>query len=280
MPDGPAELEMQTGSRVKTVRLSPLAALRPHGRIPNLAKSALRALDVVELLVGTGPGLREIDIARAMRMSPSSADQILKTLVDSGYILLDGITKRYQLSPRLMRLAEFLDESYFPQRILDALVREVHRRTGATVILAVPQHSYMQILDVYDASSRTAHLSRAELVGMHTPFFGSCTGAAWLSTQSEATVRKLIHRCRRELGSARIDAEPILESVRQIRQQGYAFGGLMAEQGMLSIAVPLPPAPNGLVLVLAATGPTERIERRERAIVLGIQRVIARHLGR
>jgi DNA-binding IclR family transcriptional regulator len=115
---------------------------------------------------------------------------------------------------------------------------------------------------------------------MHTPFFGSCTGAAWLSTQSEATVRKLIHRCRRELGSARIDAEPILESVRQIRQQGYAFGGLMAEQGMLSIAVPLPPAPNGLVLVLAATGPTERIERRERAIVLGIQRVVVRHLGR
>lgn len=270
---------MQTAPRIKTVRLSPLAALRHHGRIPNLAKAALRALDVLELLVAAGKGLREIDIARALRMSPSSADQILKTLVDSGYILLDAISKQYRPSPRLMRLAAFLDASYFPQRVLDALAREVQRRTKATVILAFPQHSFMQILDVHDDASPLPPLSRGELVGMHTPFFGSCTGEAWLSTQSEATVRKLIHRCRRELGPGRIDAEPLLQSLRQIRQQGYAFGGLMAEQGTLSIAVPLPPTPNGLVLVLAATGTTEWMERRERAIVLSIRRIVARHLG-
>jgi DNA-binding IclR family transcriptional regulator len=243
--------------------MTPLAMVRERGQLPNASKSAVRALEVLELLIESDTPPRQVDIARALGMSPSSADQILKTMVDGGYLLLDCTTKRYRLSPRLMGLASALCDAYVPQRQIKDLMRTVHERCGLDVLLAAPQNAFMQIVDGYDSlSHRLPATSRA----IRTPFFGSCTGAAWLSTQDRETVQRLMRTCHRDLGAAGDDIQGVLQGLHRIREQGYAFGGLMADQGVLSIAVPLPPAPIGVVMVLIVSGAAGLIEGREEQI--------------
>lgn len=264
----------------KTIRLSPFVTVRECGQIHNFAKSAVRALDILELLADVERPLRAIEIARSLGLSPSSADQILKTMLDSGYLTLDAASKRYHLPARLMRLGAALSAAYFAPEAMQQLLRAVQRASGVRVLLAAPQGAYMQLVDVCDSADAPRFIEHEPVLkGLHTPFFGSCTGAAWLSSQSEATVRRLIHKCRRELGARADDVEGLLESVRRVRKQGYAFGGLMAEDGLWSVAVPLPPAANGLVLVLVVAGPACAIENSEARLAALMKSSIERYLG-
>jgi hypothetical protein len=66
----------------KSVDIGPLAGFRRRGEICDAVKSSVRTLHVLEVLVGAGRSLRAVEIAGALKLSPSSAHQLLKTKVD------------------------------------------------------------------------------------------------------------------------------------------------------------------------------------------------------
>ncbi len=53
----------------------------------NLSKSATRALDILEYFAMVGRPLRAREIAQAFDFHASSTDQLLKTMVDSAYLI-------------------------------------------------------------------------------------------------------------------------------------------------------------------------------------------------
>jgi DNA-binding IclR family transcriptional regulator len=258
--------------------------MRPPNRGPNPAKSAGRALDVVEhLALAPGPQ-RAVDIARALLLSPSSAHQILRTLMDRGYLICDTASKRYHLSPRVARFAARSGAVCFGPGTLDRLIDAIQQMFDATVTLSAPQGDVMQVIEARRTPTEPANpaLGAADMrdgVGVQVPFFGTCTGAAWLSSQSDAVVLALMHKSRRQLGRQARDESRVLESVHRVRRQGYAFGGLLAEDGVSSVAVPLPPDAHGLVLVLAVSAPDAAIEDRAADIAQQIRAQFAAVLG-
>jgi DNA-binding IclR family transcriptional regulator len=269
----------------KTVKLSPFAALRERGHLYNIAKSAARALDILELLAGAEGPLRAVEIGRSLALSPSSANQVLKTMMDGGYLIFDPVSKRYHLSARLAGLAASLSANYFRPGALDGLMRSVQKATGGIVILAAAQDLFMQIMDICEPAHPQAgpgDIRQTQQVkkGLRTPFFGSCTGAAWLSSQSDQTILRLSQKCRRDLGRQANDIDGILERIHRVREQGYAFGGMMADDGIWSVAVPLPPTANGIILVLVVSGPAETIDEKKADIAALMKKKIRRFLGK
>ncbi len=93
---------MQLGED-ELVEPAPMRTFRHSGEIFNAAKSAIRALDVLEVLGKSARPMRAVEIGRARSGSASSADQLLKTMVDSAYLLFDPVTKRYSPSFRAAR---------------------------------------------------------------------------------------------------------------------------------------------------------------------------------
>ncbi|OYX21979.1 MAG: hypothetical protein B7Z04_00960 [Rhodobacterales bacterium 32-66-9] len=61
--------------------------IRHPGERRNISKSAVRALDVLEHFAAVRRPLRATDIANALDLHPSSADQLLKSMVDAAYLL-------------------------------------------------------------------------------------------------------------------------------------------------------------------------------------------------
>lgn len=270
----------------ETVKLSPFARVRERGEIGNMAKSAVRALDIVELFARTGRPLRAIEIAGALGLSPSSAHQLLKTMMDSAYLIFDPFTKRYHASMRLANAGGALADTCFGPGAIGRLVEAIHGSLDMTLTISACQGSFLQILDVFEPGygARPAPHGgrevRQDSIGLRVPIFGSCTGAAWLSAQTDEMVLATARLCRRALGGQADDRTHITELVERIREQGYAFGGLSADDSSRAIALPLPPSRDGQILVISVSGPTEEIQQGREAIAAVLKGHIATHLAR
>jgi DNA-binding IclR family transcriptional regulator len=246
--------------------------------------SAIRALHALEFIAGAGRPLRAIEIARSLNLSPSSANHLLKVMVEWAYLIFDPISKLYYLSPRISKPAEAVNSAYFGQNTLSSLLDATYKTFHLPAALCANQGAFMQVIDFYwpDAgdslfipdyvSPQPAPLCPS--IGMQLPVFGSCSGAAWLSTQSEERIRASIRLCRRDLGHLADDMDGILARISQIRAQGYAFGGILAESARRSFSVALPRAANGVVLVLALFGQKQEMEEKRDNIVLEMRRLI------
>jgi DNA-binding IclR family transcriptional regulator len=259
-----------------TVKLSPFARVRERGEIGNMAKSAIRALDIVELLGRAGRPLRAIEIAGALGLSPSSAHQLLKTMMDSAWLVFDPFSKRYHVSLRMAEACGMLGDACFAEGAIGSLVADIHRALDKAITVSACQGSFMQILDVFEPDRGPgARQLRQDSIGLRVPIFGSCTGAAWLSAQSDATVLATARLCRRALGEQAADTAHIIELVERIREQGYAFGGLSADDSSRAIALPLPATRDGQVLVISVSGPADEIQEERDATIATLQAAIA-----
>jgi DNA-binding IclR family transcriptional regulator len=265
----------------RSVPLSPFAVLRDGGQLGDTVKSAVRALSILELLVTEGRALRGVEVATALNLSPSSANQLLKTLVDAAYLIFDPVTKRYAPSPRMGRLGGRIAHDYFGYGVIEALLQGVAQATGMRATLCASQGGYMQLLEAVSPPGPVppaldASFPVGSAAGVRIPMFGSTVGAAWLSVQDERTVLAAIRLCRRELGREADDVGSILERVDRVRRQGFAFGGISSDDAIRSIGVPLPPSAGGVVLALGVSGSTEAMEQRRDEILAAVREQVAR----
>ena len=144
----------------ETVSLSPLAICVEEPRQGyNFSKSAVRALDILELFARIDRPLRAIDVTRLLGISPSSTIQLLKTMMDCAYLIFDPATKRYYPSPRLAEFGGWLSSKYFGdhklQRLMSMRINRIswHRDTADTVDIC--KGSMLRMLEVPSEEGET-----------------------------------------------------------------------------------------------------------------------------
>lgn len=238
---------------------------RPSER-RSLSRSATRALDVLEFFAQARRPLRAIEVSKMLEMTPSTTNQLLKTMVDSAHLVFDARSKTYLPSPRLYYFAAWLVDTYGVGGRLRDLVGEVQSRTGMVVTVTTPNDLFMQVID------QASPEGQAPERGLQVAVFGSAIGSAYLSMLDDAEVLRLADRAR----IAKADMPAILAVVAGIRNDGYA-DGVSTDETIWSVAMPL----HGLHVpaVLGLAGPTERL-RAELADICQIMReAIARWIG-
>jgi DNA-binding IclR family transcriptional regulator len=245
-----------TRTRLSTA-LPANARLKRPGDRRSLSRSATRALDVLEYFGATQRPLRAIEISAALSLHPSTTDQLLKTMVDSAHLVFDAHTKRYFPSPRLVGFGAWLAAGYYGGDRVRGLLKALHAATGENITLSTPNDTFMQVVD---AVWRAECVDLAER-GLRVPMFGSAIGGAYLATLGDPELKELIDRAR--LPAA--DAPEVLEGIRRIRADGYAFGGMSAEDDIWSVSMALPQPSLGVPLVIGLAGPSKRVEANKLA---------------
>lgn len=235
---------------------------------PVVAKSAQRALDVLELLAALDRPARSAEIADLLGIARSSTDQLLKTLVASGYLVVSPLDHRYEPSLRLARVAHWIAARVPASEPLSQLVQDIHQATGEVATITVLNDCTMQIL-------LTAGEDRKGImeVGKRVPLLGTASGQAALTTRSRADINRLVRRARRS-APAQPTAEPlsvVLEQVSQTRLRGHAARTTLRSiftdtwtappEYWASVAVSLRYADTDVVL--SVSGPQERVAPRE-----------------
>lgn len=256
------------------------------GHPRNFSKSANRALDVLSYLATIGAPARAADIADALGMARSSADQLLKTLVSGGYLILSSQDRTYAPSPRLVPFGRWICERYPAAAKHHDILADVHGQTGDIVTLTIQNDCYMQIMD---AAREDDEDDPTLAIGRKVPVFGSAIGGAALTTKSQSEIRKLAVRARHQ--RAILDRSeslgPLIAQVPFYRLAGYSaratrrpLPGPSAEAfaDYWSIAVILPPSGDGASMVLGLSGPEAKVRPRETQIARLMRDTIERHL--
>jgi DNA-binding IclR family transcriptional regulator len=239
----------------------------------NFAKSANRALDILEFLSSKNGPARAVEIADALGLAHSSAHQLLMTMVSGGYLIcLEGV--RYFPSPRTARIGGWLGKCYPNIDGLYAIIEEIHDLTSETVTLSMQSDCVMRIAAIAGEEFREP----LSAMGWQVPVFGSIIGGAALADISPKTISRLGRRARRQrvLSSGIDSGRAYLRELHRFRVKGYASGLAQAPGASpsWSIAFKLPQEDTRANVVIGLAGPVARVQNKEREIVNIMYRTI------
>ncbi|MDO7842151.1 IclR family transcriptional regulator [Sphingomonas immobilis] len=247
----------------------------------NYSKSANRALDVLDYFARCGRPARGAEIADALGIARSSADQLLKSMVLSGYLVRPGEGQAYFPSLRMARFGHWIAGCYPDIERYRAIVEDVHEQTGCVVTLTMRNDCFMQMMTAARGSDDDPLLD----VGAKVPVLGSAIGSAALTTQSRKAIARLVERARLRhavLGEVDWD-QPIDEEIRLFRMKGYSWRPSKRVRGAgtsqrpveyWSIAMTLPHVAGTPEIVLGLAGPTPRVRPHEWDLVNLMRRSI------
>jgi IclR family transcriptional regulator, acetate operon repressor len=215
-------------------------------------KSAMRTLDILELLVAQGRPLAAHEIATALAIPVSSLSYLLTTLAERGYV--EKLGRRYGPGPGLSRLQ--------PERAADdviaragPIIRSLRLRLNETVGFFVPKGHEVEAA-VSEIGTQALRYSLE--VGRRAPMHAFAAGKAILATYSEDELAEYLATSQREAFTRHTltTETQLCQEIETIRRNGWArtreehtpgiqgmarvvmAGGRAA--GAISIAIPLP----------------------------------------
>lgn len=240
---------------------------RPGDR-RSLSRSATRALDVLECFGTEQRWLRAIEIARKLGLQGSTANQLLKTMVDSAHLVFDARTKTYYPSPRMVGFAGLMTRAFGPVDTLRMLMTDLQSRTQLSISLTTPNGLFMQILRMEMPPGRNTER------GLQIGLFGSAVGSAYIASLPDREIEELLIR-------AGLDPRALpamLEMARKVREDGYA-DGTGPDETFWTVAMAIPAGLYPVPMILAAAGDKDEVKARSAELKGILSAAIAHWLG-
>ena len=227
-------------------------------------KSALRVLDIFELLAEHPDGLSLSAIAAELAIPKSSAHGLLSTLLTRGYLRAGRHDRTYRLGVRLFELgsvymagADLLAEG-------QEVVRETARACDETVHLAILDgHEVLYVAK--EEGTNTVRMVSA--VGRRFPAYGTGVGKMLLSALPAEALDRLYPPERALVAiTPRTIVEPagFRQELAETRQRGYATDFEESTPGLCCVAAPVYSS-EGIVAALSVSVPTVRFTAERQA---------------
>jgi DNA-binding IclR family transcriptional regulator len=206
--------------------------------------------------------VRAVHITREFALSPSTADQLLKSMTLAGYLTFDPISKVYNPSPRLIGFAVWLTDDCFWSSDTDRILAEIRNESGADVSLWIRSDNGMQMLKFVESPNCRYSVARF-LAPFHTT-----AGRAFLATCPDDESKRIVERASLFRQIPRELVNTLLADIPSVRASGYARGDCIyyPELSAFAMAVPLrETAPS--TVVLGITGDKTHLYQSEEMIV-------------
>ena len=244
-----------------------------------IVKSCARVLEVLRLFRKLKRSLKASEVCHHLGYPKSSANALLKSLVQLGYLSLDIESVRYFPTVRVTHLGDWIPEVLLGSGEASTMLESLHISTQETVTLSMQNGLHMEFIRVIVGTFPIA-LQIKE--GFQVPLFGTAIGTAALSTKEDRVVHDLYDRAAlMRGGNHSLSAlKGIMTDVRLARERGYAivYEGVLPDSG--AIACPIYLSGREHTLIVAAGGPTQRITRSESAVASELLRLRNEHRWR
>jgi len=217
-----------------------------------------RNLRVLEALAASPSPAGVIELSEALGEPAPSLHRTLQTLISHGLVVQQLQTKRYQLGPAILRLADAYREQnrlvVVAQPVLDALRSELHE--SVFVCELVDERA------VVVAVAESPRPLRAFMrLGRQMPFHAAASARAILAFQDPSHIQRLLQLdgVDRYTGRTRTNTDELLGELDSARRRGYAVCDQEMEVGVKAIARPIRDDTGGVVASVAVVAPSERL---------------------
>ncbi|MCV7384016.1 IclR family transcriptional regulator [Mycolicibacter longobardus] len=236
-----------------------------------------RALKLI-LLLGEQPRIRLTDAAKHLGVASSTAHRLLAMLQYRGFVRQDPMSKAYHPGPALMSVAF----SVFNRIDIDGATRPVLLRLSEhlreSVHVGMIEGANVRFIAAAEGPTAVRVASR---LGRRVPAHCTSTGKALLARLSDADIARLypdeaLERVTAHSVGTRTELQRELS---QIRQQGYAVNREGSEEGVASVAVPIPTRAPGVLLALNVAAPVHRLSSSQYRAVAALLVEAAKEIG-
>jgi IclR family transcriptional regulator, pca regulon regulatory protein len=200
------------------------------------------------------------EVARATGLTRAAARRFLLTLVELGYVHVDG--GRFSLRPRVLELGfAYLSSLSLPE------VAQPHMEK---LVAVVDESSSISVLDdtdiVYVARVPTRRIMSITLaVGTRLPAYATSMGRVLLAAMPDAALEERLARIDvRPLTKRTVkDRDALRRAIEVVRRQGYAVVDQELEEGLRSGAVPIRDASGAVAAALNVSVHASRTTMQE-----------------
>jgi DNA-binding IclR family transcriptional regulator len=241
-------------------------------------KSALRALQVLEVLTEAEEPVTLAALTSALGVPRSSMYALLQTLAKSGWVEHNEVAQTFSLGIRTLEAGNAYARSLeLPERAKPYMER-IRDEVNETIQLAILDgrfNVYVAKVDGYQA------LRLASEVGRRLPAHATGLGKALLAELSPGDLRALFsHTSLERFTQSTITSLAELEEhLKAVRERGYAEDDEEYSAGVRCVAVPVRDHTGGAVAAMSVSAPGIRFDRRRRKEALDLLLVGAADLS-
>jgi DNA-binding IclR family transcriptional regulator len=240
------------GREQKTNSVSALASAEEI-KYKMKVKSALRVLDIFELLADQDQGLNVSEISTKLGFPLSSTHALLKTLISRGYLVLELTNRKYRLGARLFEVGNQYIEDLSVVDIARAPMRHMRELCDETISLGIFDGVNGIILIRKNESSRALRIGNP--LGTRLPVHASAMGKAILATWSWPEVENLVEG--RALDNP-VETSSLLKDLEGVKKTQIAYDMEESTEGVCAIATALNTGSNRSMTSLAIVVPSVR----------------------
>ncbi|WP_156689314.1 IclR family transcriptional regulator [Mycobacterium sp. Marseille-P9652] len=234
------------------------------------------------LLLGERPQIRLSEATRYLGVASSTAHRLLAMLTYRGFARQDPVSKAYLPGPALTGVAFAIFSRIDIQRSAAAVMRGLSEQLRETIHVGMLDGANVRFVAAVEGPAAVRVASR---LGRTMPAHCTSTGKVMLAQLPEAELRQLFPRETLErITTHSIGTRTELEAeLARIRERGYAVNREESEEGVASVAVPIPTRAPGLRLALNAAAPQNRMGTQRyhsvAAALIGAAKTIGGELG-
>ena len=227
-------------------------------------KSAVRVLQIFELLSNHPDGLTVKEIARGLSLPQSSTFNLVVTPFEEGYLQQDPL-KRYKLGAKLIQIGtaamDSMDISSQGVPYLKQLMDGV-QETVFMAMLSDDQLVYIAKIDNNRSIRTTAQ------PGSRKPLYCTGLGKAFLAFLPEKERSRLLDRIQfvRFTRNTITDREQLEGQLTYFTELGYAIDDEENEEGLFCLAAPVFGADGVIKAAISTAGPKDRMLKRKAVI--------------
>lgn len=251
----------------------PAESLAPQYPIESV-DNALKLL----LLLGEQPQVRLSEASRYLGVASSTAHRLLAMLAYRGFVRQDPVSKAYLPGPSLTGVAFAIFGRIDIARSAAPIMRGLSEQLRETVHVGMLDGASVRFVAAVEGPAAVRVASR---LGRAMPAHCTSTGKVMLAQLSPPELRALLPRERLErITSHSIGSRAELEAeLSSIRERGYATNREESEEGVASVAVPIPTRAPGLRLALNAAAPQNRLDASRYPAVAAALVAAAKEIG-
>jgi len=240
-----------------------------------LINSILRASNILKCFLGEKTHLKISELARELRLDRSTTYRILLSLEKCGLVEKDKKTGEYSLGLGVFEIGNtYLRQMDFIQAS-KPIMAELAAKVQETVHLAVLSGIEIVYVDKVDSPRTLGVMSK---IGQRGPLHSTALGKVLLAFQPEGESLKTIKQIKlRPFTANTISSKTkLMDELKKVRRQGYAFDFTESEQGVECIATPIRNHLGDTVAALSISGPQRKINTpREKEFVSSVVKAAA-----
>lgn len=225
-------------------------------------QSLARAFSILECIGQSPGGIQLSELSKAVELNNSTAFQLVKTMVQLGYVRQDEKSKKYHIGRPMFLLAAAALNDIELYNIVSPVLHDLARDTGETSHFAVWSGTNVAIMARKES---TSPLRLSEGLGTMRPAYATAVGKVLLSHLDPDQLENYFEDVTLESHTAATitDSQRLVAELSKVRENGIGFDDAELFAEVRCAAVPVVDFRNNLIGAIGISGPVWRLSISE-----------------